>query len=468
VGKLGEWERELAEKQKYLPEETEEQQWATATALVDSIERIVTDLTGVVAKFPAAASTVHELTDDLQLLFGQRCPEVDEASIAQGAALSDWRTKVQDALTRIAAARVQIVSAVTGLASASTDPRNKWAAASQDHNRSVSEHVGKAGYDSPKELIDRVAALRRDVLAIKNTKQPSLSLVDEGIANEEAIRDGLLSRLAALNRQISDKRREKAQELTATLDGQMKITIADVNRTNYEQVLQELCSKVASQRHNVRDREGQLAKVIATLPPLDLAKALRARGKITQADGTETTLEASCGITLNTQNVLCSIADDIELLNRLQTVVLPDVPEILVKRWGETAYANLRTGLSPGEQSAAILMLALQTRTMPLILDQPEEDLGYNFVVHLVVPKMLKAKFLRQLLVVTLEANIPVLGDADVVLKMENKPAGTSRQCVAAASGCFESPQITAALLELEGGEQAFQFRQHRYRLART
>jgi len=246
----------------------------------------------------------------------------------------------------------------------------------------------------------------------------------------------------------------------------MRIGLRDLDRKAYRQTLNELCARIASQRHNIKDREGQLEKVIGNLLPLELAKALRARGKLIKEDGTETTLEAHCGITLNTQNVLCSIADDIELLNRLQTVILPDMPEILVKRWGEEAYANLNTGLSPGEQSAAILMLALQTRTMPLILDQPEEDLGYNFVVHLVVPKMLKAKFLRQLLVVTLQANIPVLGDADLVLKMENNPAGTSRQCVAAATGCFECPVITSALLELEGGEHAFQFRQHRYRLA--
>jgi hypothetical protein len=69
-------------------------------------------------------------------------------------------------------------------------------------------------------------------------------------------------------------------------------------------------------------------------------------------------------------------------------------------------------------------------------------------------------------LVVTLQANIPVLGDADVIVKMENKPVRQSRQCVAAATGCFESAAITEALLELEGGPRAFQFRQHRYLLA--
>ena len=95
--------------------------------------------------------------------------------------------------------------------------------------------------------------------------------------------------------------------------------------------------------------------------------------------------------------------------------------------------------------------------------------LGYSYVVHLVVPKILKAKFSRQLFVVTHNANIPVLGDADYVIKMENRPREEgSRSCVVAKAGCFEADGVTQALIELEGGPQAFQFRQHRYGLPRA
>ena len=106
---------------------------------------------------------------------------------------------------------------------------------------------------------------------------------------------------------------------------------------------------------------------------------------------------------------------------------------------------------------------------MPLILDQPEDELGYSYVVHLIVPKILQAKFSRQLLVVTHNANVPVLGDADLVIKMENHPISENdRRCVAAVTGCFENAGVTAALLELEGGPQAFQYRQYRYAIPRA
>jgi hypothetical protein len=166
--------------------------------------------------------------------------------------------------------------------------------------------------------------------------------------------------------------------------------------------------------------------------------------------------------------VLCRIADDIRLLTRLQTVNVPDVPNILVRRRGEKEYANIRTGLSPGEQSAAILTMALQTRRLPLVIDQPEDELGYSYVVHLVVPKTLEVKSSRQLLIISHNANVPVLGDADYVLKLENVPQeGGGRRCVVQCAGCFECGEITAALLELDGGRRAFEFRQHRYALPR-
>jgi hypothetical protein len=274
-----------------------------------------------------------------------------------------------------------------------------------------------------------------------------------------------LNKLESLDREITKKRQQKASELTGTLGGQIKIVVKPNAGTNqYLEVLNNLCDEISSAQSRIAKRDEQLARIVSSISPINLARSLVAKGSVRQSDGSEITLCDLCGVTGNTQVVLCRIAENIQLLDKLQTVSVPDVPEILVLRRGETVYADLRTGLSQGEQSAAILTLALQTRAMPLILDQPEDELGYNYVVHLVVPKILQAKFSRQILIVTHNANIPVLGDADYVIKMENRPRPEGgRTCVIATQGCFESKAVTQALIELEGGERAFQFRQHRY-----
>jgi hypothetical protein len=319
--------------------------------------------------------------------------------------------------------------------------------------------------ESPQELIARVSALRTQIRAIKTQKQPRLTALNTTIDQKEQARAKLLGDLGKVDAALTAKRTAKAKELTDALDGKIKIEVkASADRDAYLQTLTELCAEIATRDSQIKNKDSQLALITSKLAPLQLASALRNKGNFPLPEETGIALTDLCGITANTQNCLCRLADDIKRINRLETVAALDVPQILVQRRGETAFADLRTGLSQGEQSAAILTLALHTRSMPLIIDQPEDELGYSYVVHLIVPKILKAKFSRQILIVTHNANIPVLGDADYVIKMENRPRPDSgRNCVAASTGSFESIAITKALIELEGGQRAFDFRRFRY-----
>ena len=300
------------------------------------------------------------------------------------------------------------------------------------------------------------------------TKKPRHETVLREIARLSADREGLLNTLEAITQGITQKRTEKATELSKSLDGQIQLVLTpSADQTEYRDLLDRLYGKVSSREYQIKNRDLQLSTIAASIAPMDLSRALLAGGVLTTAEGKKISICDFCGVTENTKNVLCRIASNIHALNKLQVVSVPDVPTIRVRRRGETRYADLRTGLSPGEQSAAILTLALETRKMPLVLDQPEDELGYAYVVHLIVPKTLRAKFCRQLLVVTHNANIPVLGDADFIIKMENRPhPEKERECVVAEAGCFESAAVTRALLDLDGGRQAFEFRRHRYSLS--
>jgi hypothetical protein len=312
-----------------------------------------------------------------------------------------------------------------------------------------------------------VNRLRTEVRRIRTETQPRLAKVNREIARLETDRQNLRTQLRNLNEEITTARKNKAVELTRSLEGRIIVSIGEAgDRSQLLDVLRESCVEIASQQHGIKNREEQLQSIVENVEPLELADSLRNSGCI-RRDDRDTTLAELCRVTENTQKVLCAIANDILLLNRIETTDAPDVPKIRVRSEGEdNSSADLATGLSPGEQSAAILTLALQTRSQPLILDQPEDELGYAYVVNLIVPKVLDAKFLRQLLVVTHVVNIPVLGDADYVTKMENRPsAAADRQCVVTAEGCFERPEVTRAVVQLEGGEQAFRFRQHRYSL---
>ncbi|MBI3028911.1 MAG: AAA family ATPase [Candidatus Rokubacteria bacterium] len=469
VANLPQLKAELTEKEQYLPGE-EEKKWGAAAAFVGDLENIVGELVAAAGGIPdLQKQELSHRRSELERLFGQKIPALDAGSVIHSELLAAWQEAVRSAVAEIVRAGAEIVSAVSKLDGKAREFRDRWKQEQGAHERTTSERLAKAGVESPKEIIRRVEMLRREIHSMETKKRPRLAEVDEQIDREEVLRQNLLDRLETLDRDLAERRQQKAQELTDSLEGQIKVSVDPAaDRMEYRKVLDELCNQITTREHKIQGREGQLDRIINSISPIRLARALADRGVVRRDDGSTTALQELCGITQNTQNVLARIADSVRLLNRLQTIVVPDVPRIVVRRRGESAYADLRTGLSPGEQSAAVLTLALQTRTMPLLLDQPEDELGYSYVVHLIVPKILRAKFTRQLLVVTHNANIPVLGDGDYVTKMENRPRdGGGRECVVAEAGCFESHRVTAALLELEGGVQAFKFRQHRYSLPR-
>lgn len=67
---------------------------------------------------------------------------------------------------------------------------------------------------------------------------------------------------------------------------------------------------------------------------------------------------------------------------------------------------------SPGQKSAAILAFILNSGENPLIIDQPEDDLDNSLIYSLIVKSIRRMKSKRQIIIVTHNPNIPVLGDA--------------------------------------------------------
>lgn len=116
--------------------------------------------------------------------------------------------------------------------------------------------------------------------------------------------------------------------------------------------------------------------------------------------------------------------------------------------------------MSPGQSATALLTLALIGGTEPLIVDQPEEDLDNRFVFREVVGKVAETCDRRQVIVVTHDANIPIVGDAELILALDAE--ATKGRVL--ASGGLERPEVAQHARDiLEGGEDAFKERMRRY-----
>jgi hypothetical protein len=119
--------------------------------------------------------------------------------------------------------------------------------------------------------------------------------------------------------------------------------------------------------------------------------------------------------------------------------------------------------LSLGQQQSVLLALMLSsTSSAPLIIDQPEDNLDGEFIFHSLVPVLRAAKERRQIIVVTHNANIAVLGDAEQIVALKS----TSDKSSIVARGSIDDPTTKKVTCQiLEGAEEAFRRRARIYGL---
>lgn len=115
---------------------------------------------------------------------------------------------------------------------------------------------------------------------------------------------------------------------------------------------------------------------------------------------------------------------------------------------------------SAGQKTTAILTFILSFGNVPLILDQPEDDLDNRLVYDLIVDKIRQIKEKRQVIIVTHNANIPVNGDAEYVVSLSSDTKNLKIQ----AEGTIEDEKVKNEICEvMEGGVDAFKTRAKRY-----
>ena len=100
----------------------------------------------------------------------------------------------------------------------------------------------------------------------------------------------------------------------------------------------------------------------------------------------------------------------------------------------------------------------------PLIVDQPEDNLDNSFIAENLVKTLRENKIKRQYILATHNANIPVFGDAEQIITMEeNEGHGiVSPDGV----GSIDDDSVKRNVISiLEGGRSAFKMREEKYGL---
>ena len=126
--------------------------------------------------------------------------------------------------------------------------------------------------------------------------------------------------------------------------------------------------------------------------------------------------------------------------------------------------------LSPGERGGLLLIfyLILDRQDIPLIIDQPEDNLDNKSVYKILVTFIKQAKKRRQIVIVTHNPNLAVVADAEQIIHVSiDKREGKHEFDF--FCGSIEAPKINQAVVDiLEGTLPAFNNRRLKYRRSKT
>ncbi len=171
-------------------------------------------------------------------------------------------------------------------------------------------------------------------------------------------------------------------------------------------------------------------------------------------------------------NKVFTKADTTELIKRLSDpAVRPilevsevyDIPRLTVTKMdagGKPIHKDF-SKLSLGQQQSVLLALVLSSKSSaPLIIDQPEDNLDGEFIYHSLVPVLRMAKEKRQIIIITHNANVAVLGDAEQIIVLKST---RDKGSIVSRGSIDDTDTRTAACNILEGAEEAFRRRAKTY-----
>ena len=213
-------------------------------------------------------------------------------------------------------------------------------------------------------------------------------------------------------------------------------------------------------RENIGGRLSEAVESLRAVPDLSVTRLVEA------CRAGQPALTKSFGIPAAQAERLAKA--DPEVLLGLEELDLPPTTAIKLNTApaGEPPEWRALEDLSTGQKATAVLLLLLLESDAPLIVDQPEDDLDNRFITEGVVPRMRDEKQRRQFIFSTHNANIPVLGDAELIIGLTaSGEANGGRALIRPEHVGSIGDRPVRELVEeiLEGGKEAFERRRRKY-----
>lgn len=349
--------------------------------------------------------------------------------------------------TKLKATADQLAKLLTEADGALAKTRSRW----EGKRKVIEEIYEKLLRELQKSKIDgaEFIRLRRQIEELRPLREKKEALRRD-LAAQEAHRRKLLSEWEDLKaseyREIQNAAKRVSRKLRDRVA--VEVTMAG-NRDPLEQLLREVGGNLSAALDRLRSVE-QLS-----LP--DFAQRCR--------EGKDALMQ-HYGLPAGSADRIAQA--DLGLFMRIEELDLPATTKIELNTAAEGDPPTWQTleALSTGQKATAVLLLLLLESEAPLVVDQPEDDLDNRFITEGVVPIMRQEKGRRQFVFSTHNANIPVLGDAELILGLAASGEGREGHAKIAPEhmGSIDSKPVRELVEEiLEGGKDAFEMRRSKY-----
>ena len=354
--------------------------------------------------------------------------------------------KVRGATSKLASRLKELAEeagkAVTEAESTIRDTREAWESevkGQRDANAEVLRKLHEEGLE-PDKYLDTSKAL--DGL---KAKEPRLAGQTEALKMLQKGRDRLLGQLGSQERRQVEALHKAVRAANDATGGVVVVQpIAAADRSDITEVI-------------VRHTSGARTQMMAAVATDDFST--RSFVKAVRSGDAEL---SKLGIR-GAQAASLKAAGE-SLLRELEELSVGHAVEVLLDVSPVKGTRELRKmdSLSKGQRATALLLLLLGASTAPLVIDQPEDDLDNRFVYDGVVAYLRKLKGVRQVIASTHNANMPVLGDAELIVALEGD--GQHGKPFENGIGSLDDAPIRSLAENiLEGGPAAFNSRQHLY-----
>lgn len=288
------------------------------------------------------------------------------------------------------------------------------------------------------ELQQRIAKLEETEVEQGREKQMLVQLLET--------RTALKARFLLEREQISTLRDTVASELTRDAGEKIRVRVLrNADDLAYRNMLTQSLKGAGVRNHD------EILGALMQLRPEQLAQFIQ----IDDHAG----FDEACGFgPERAKKILAAFRQNVDPL-QLEVVEIDDVVriELNVATSAEAIFKDAAE-LSRGQKCTALLPLLLARTQNPLLIDQPEDNLDNHFIYETVVESIQRLKKRRQMIFITHNANIPVLGEADLVIVMNSDGKIGYIEKSGSVDECRE--QIVDLL---EGGREAFELRRKRY-----